>query len=95
MQITLIFHAFFDEAEKKISDGSTTKFILYVKKGLRAKIGACIRPVTINALSDLTITAPDKRTIYGTGQTNSLALCFVFGKTYKPAHGSTTQVTSV
>ena len=33
--------------------------------------------------------------IYGTGQTNSLALCFVFGKTYKPAHGSATQVTSV
>ena len=33
--------------------------------------------------------------IYGTGQTNSLALCFVFGKTYKPAHGSAPQVTSV
>ena len=33
--------------------------------------------------------------IYGTGQTNSLALCFVFGKTYKPAHGSTTQVTEI
>ena len=33
--------------------------------------------------------------IYGTGQTNSLALCFVFGKTYKPAHGSATQVTLV
>ena len=32
---------------------------------------------------------------YGTGQTNSLALCFVFGKTYKPAQGSATQVTSV
>ena len=54
MQITLIFHAFFDEAEKKISDGSTTKFILYVKKRLHAQIGACIRPVTINTLSDLT-----------------------------------------
>ena len=33
--------------------------------------------------------------IYGTGQTNSLALCFVFGKTYKPAHGSATQVTEI
>ena len=56
MQITLIFHAFFDEVEKKISDGSTAKFILYVKKRLHAKIGACIRPVTINTLSDLTKT---------------------------------------
>ena len=54
MQITLIIQAFFDEAEKQISDGSTTKFILYVKKRLHAKIGACIRPVTINTLSDLT-----------------------------------------
>ena len=51
----LIFHAFFDEAEKKISDGSTSKFILYVKKRLHAKIRACIRPVTTNTLSDLTI----------------------------------------
>ena len=33
--------------------------------------------------------------IYGTGQTNSLALCFVFGETYKPAHGSATQVTEI
>ena len=63
MQITLIFHAFFEEAEKKFSDGSTTKFIFYVKKGLHAKIGACIRPVTINTLSDLAITALDKRTV--------------------------------
>ena len=55
MQITLIFHAFFDEAEKKISDGSMTKFVLYVKKGLHAKIGSCIGPVTINTLSDLTM----------------------------------------
>ena len=31
-----------------------TKFILYFKKRLHAKIGACIRPVTINTLSDLT-----------------------------------------
>ena len=28
--------------------------------------------------------------IYGTGQTNSSALCFVLGKTYKPARGSAT-----
>ena len=55
MQMTLIFHAFFDDAEKKISDGSTTKFILYVKKGLHAKIGACIGPVTTNTLSGLTM----------------------------------------
>ena len=54
MEITLIFHAFFDVVEKKISDGSTTKVILYVKKRLHAKIGACILPVTINTLSDLT-----------------------------------------
>ena len=55
MQITLIFPSFFDEAEKKISNRFTTKFILYVKKRLQTKIGACIRPVTINALSDLTM----------------------------------------
>ena len=47
MQITFILPAFFDEAEKKISNGSTTKFILYVRKRLHGKIGACIRPVTI------------------------------------------------
>ena len=52
MQITLIFHAFFDEAE--MSDGSTTKFSLYVRKRLHAKIGACIHPVTINTPSALT-----------------------------------------
>ena len=40
---------------KKNSNGSTSKFILYVIKRLHAKIGACIRPpVTINTLSDLT-----------------------------------------
>ena len=50
----IIFPSFFDQAEKKISNGSTTKFILYVKNRLHAKIGACIRPETINALSDLT-----------------------------------------
>ena len=54
MQITLIFQAFFEEAEKTISGGSTTKFILYAKKRLHV-IGAYIRPVTINTLSDLTI----------------------------------------
>ena len=55
IQITLFFHAFFDEAEKKNSNGSTSKFILYVIKRLHAKIGACIRPpVTINTLCDLT-----------------------------------------
>ena len=31
--------------------------------------------------------------IFGTGQTNILALCHLFGKTYKPAHGCATQVT--
>ena len=31
--------------------------------------------------------------IFGTGQTNILALCYLFGKTYKPAHGCATQVT--
>ena len=55
IQITLFFHAFFDEAEKKNSNGSTSKFILYVKTRLHAKLGACIRPPgTINTLSDLT-----------------------------------------
>ena len=29
--------------------------------------------------------------IFGTGQTNILALCYLFGKTYKPAHSSATQ----
>ena len=55
MQITLIFQAFFEEAEKTISGGSTTKFILYAKKRLHENIGAYIRPATINTLSDLTI----------------------------------------
>ena len=33
--------------------------------------------------------------IFGTGQTNILALCFLFGKTYKPAHSSAPQVTEI
>ena len=33
--------------------------------------------------------------IYGTGQMNSLALCFVFGESYKQAHGSATQITEI
>ena len=33
--------------------------------------------------------------IFGTGQTNILALCYLFGKTYKPAHSSATQVTEI
>ena len=33
--------------------------------------------------------------IFGTGQTNILALCYLFGKTYKPAHSSATQVTEL
>ena len=28
--------------------------------------------------------------IFGTGQTNTLTLCYLLGKTYKPAHTSTT-----
>ena len=28
--------------------------------------------------------------IFGTGQTNTLTLCYLLGKTYKPAHSSTT-----
>ena len=28
--------------------------------------------------------------IFGTGQTNILALCYLLGKTYKPAHSSAT-----
>ena len=33
--------------------------------------------------------------ILGTGQINILALCYLFGKTYKPAHGSASQVTEI
>ena len=33
--------------------------------------------------------------IFGTGQTNILALCYLFGKTYKPAHGCAAQVTEI
>ena len=33
--------------------------------------------------------------IFGTGQTNILALCYLFGKTYKPAHSSAPQVTEI
>ena len=33
--------------------------------------------------------------ILGTGQTNILALCYLFGKTYKPAHSSAPQVTEI
>ena len=33
--------------------------------------------------------------IFGTGQRNILALCYLFGKTYKPAHSSATQVTKI
>ena len=33
--------------------------------------------------------------IFGTGQTNILALCYLFAKTYKPAHSSATQVTEI
>ena len=36
-----------------------------------------------------------KVSIYGTGQTNRLALCFVFGETCKAAHGSATQVIEI
>ena len=28
--------------------------------------------------------------IFGTGQTNTLTLCYLLGKTYKPAHSSAT-----
>ena len=28
--------------------------------------------------------------IFGTGQTNTLTLCYLLGKTYKPAHSSST-----
>ena len=33
--------------------------------------------------------------IFGTGQTNILALCYLFAKTYTPAHSSATQVTEI
>ena len=33
--------------------------------------------------------------IFGTGQTNILTLCYLFGKTYKPAHSSVPQVTEI
>ena len=33
--------------------------------------------------------------IFGTGQTNILALCYLFGKTYQPAHSGATQVTEI
>ena len=33
--------------------------------------------------------------ISGTGQTNILALCYLFGKTYKPARSSATQATEI
>ena len=33
--------------------------------------------------------------IFGTGQTNILALCYLFAKTYKPTHSSATQVTEI
>ena len=33
--------------------------------------------------------------IFGIGQTNILALCYLFGRTYKAAHSSTTQVTEI
>ena len=33
--------------------------------------------------------------IFSIGQTNILALCYLFGKTYKPAHSSTTQVIEI
>ena len=33
--------------------------------------------------------------IFSIGQTNILALCYLFGKTYKPAHSRTTQVTEI
>ena len=57
------FPRFLWRGREKNFGGTTTKFIFYVKKGLHAKIGACIRPVTINTLSDLAITALDKRTV--------------------------------
>ena len=33
--------------------------------------------------------------IFGSGQTNILAVSYFFGKTYKPAHSSATQVTEI
>ena len=33
--------------------------------------------------------------IFGTGQTNILALCYLFGKTNKPAHGCAPKVTEI
>ena len=33
--------------------------------------------------------------IFRTGQTNILALCYLFQKTYKPAHSNATQVTEI
>ena len=33
--------------------------------------------------------------VFGTGKTNILALCYLFGKTYKPAHSSAPQVTEI
>ena len=33
--------------------------------------------------------------IFRTGQTNILALCYLFGKTYKPVHSNAIQVTEI
>ena len=51
--------------------------------------GACIKPGCLARRRHITCY------IFGTGQTNTLALCYLFGKTYKPAHSSATQVTKI
>ena len=54
MQINLIFPRSFWWGRGNIFDGSTTKVNSYIEKRVHTKIGACIRPVTILTLSDLT-----------------------------------------
>ena len=73
---------------------------------MRATFGACIKP---DCLARRPLCLKENLPRYGarrchfimtcdaydTGQTNRLALCFVLGKTYTPAHGSATQVTEI
>ena len=72
-----------------------------------ATIGACIKPVCLGLRRPLyhKVNLPRCEVrrrhfimtcdIFGNGQTNVLALSYFFGKTYKPAHSSATQVTEI
>ena len=59
MQINLTFHALFDEIEEIFSMDPRLNLILKTKR-VHATIGACIRPVTILTLSDLTISGVEQ-----------------------------------